>query len=254
MTTWSLTTRSFFTEANPMVPRDTFHKIDEGKKQKILDTAVEEFSLHGFREASVNRMVSRLGIAKGSLFQYFGSKEGMFHFIFHYAVELVRGSLRQVKRETAEADFFERIRQSILAGIRFIERHPRVYRIYLKMIFQEDFPLRAEFLEQVHLFSAEYLRPIVEAGIARGELRQGLDVDMAVFTLDALMDRFLQAYCVPFLDAGAGIFQAPAEEIERKAGEFVSLLRLGMGAEKASSGLAVREPGVADGLERLQNA
>ena len=32
---------------------------------------------------------------------------------------------------------------------------------------------------------------------------------MAVFMLDALMDRFLQAYCVPFLDAGAGIYQAP---------------------------------------------
>ena len=214
-----------------MLPRQTFKNIDEAKQLKILDTAVEEFSRHGFREASVNRMVGSLGIAKGSLFQYFGSKEGLFHFIFDHAVELVRRSLRAVKRETADADFFERIRQSTLAGVRFIQRHPRVYRIYLKMIFQEDFPLRTEFLQQVHLFSAEYLRPIVEAGIARGELRAGLDIDMTVFTLDALMDRFLQAYCVPFLDAGAGIFEAPDAEIERKVDGVVDLLRHGMGAE-----------------------
>jgi AcrR family transcriptional regulator len=213
-----------------MFPRDTFNKLDEVKKNKILDAAVDEFALHGFRQASVNRMVERIGIAKGSLFQYFGSKEGLFTVIFDYAVELVRLSLRQVKKETAGEDFFKRIKESMLAGIRFIMRHPRIYRIYLKMIFQEDFPLRTEFLQQVHLFSAEYLRPVVEAGIARGELRADIDVEMAVFMLDALIDRFLQAYCVSFLDAGANIYQAPMEEIERKADEFIKLLRTGMGA------------------------
>ncbi len=56
---------------------------------------------------------------------------------------------------------------------------------------------------------------------------------MAVFMLDALMDRFLQAYCVPFLDAGASIYQAPADELERKVDEFIKLLRIGMGASRA---------------------
>ncbi len=213
-----------------MLARNTFNKLDDGKKSKILDAAVEEFARHGFRQASVNRMVERVGIAKGSLFQYFGSKEGLFRVIFDYAVELVRQSLREVKKETSGADFFERIKASLLAGIRFIERHPRVYRIYLKMIFQEDFPLRTEFLQQVHLFSAEYLRPVVEAGIAGGELRADTDVEIAVFMLDALLDRFLQAYCVPFLDAGASIYQAPRDELERKADEFIKLLWIGMGA------------------------
>jgi len=219
-----------------MAPSDTFNKLDESKKDKILDAAVDEFSNHGFRQASLNRMKERIGIAKGSFFQYFGSKEGLFHVIFDYAVELVRQVLRQVKRDTSGADFFERIKQSTLAGIGFIKRHPRIYRIYLKMIFQEDFPLRAEFLQQVHLFSAEYLRPIVEAGIANKELRADLDPDMAVFMLDALMDRFLQAYCVPFLDAGAHIYQAPDAELEKKVDAFVKTLRLGMGNQGSQAG------------------
>src|SRR5208283_2452200 len=226
-----MTARSFIFGCEVcMLPRSTFNKLDEAKKSKILDAAADEFSRHGFRQASMNRMVERIGIAKGSLFQYFGSKEGLFHVIFDYAVELVRQSLRQVKRDTSSADFFERIKESTLARIGFIERHPRVYRIYLKMIFQEEFPLRAEFLEQVHLFSAEYLRPIVEAGIAGGDLRPDTDIDMAVFMLDALLDRFLQAYCVSFLDAGAHIYQAPRAELERKVDKFIRLLRIGMGA------------------------
>ena len=214
-----------------MVPRETFKNLESDKQQRILDTAVDEFSSHGFRQASVNRIVQRLGIAKGSIFQYFGTKEGLFQVIFDHAVELVRRSLRQVKQQTVETDFFERIRRSLIAGVDFIDHHPAVYKIYLKMVFQEDFPLRAEFLQQVHLFSAEYLRPIVESGVARGELRSDLDIDAAVFFLDALMDRFLQAYCVSFLDAGSGLYQAPKDVMEKRVEGFVQLLRRGMGAE-----------------------
>jgi AcrR family transcriptional regulator len=214
-----------------MVPRETFKNLESDKQQRILDTAVEEFSSHGFRQASVNRIVQRLGIAKGSIFQYFGTKEGLFEVVFDHAVELVRRSLRQVKQQTVETDFFERIRRSLNAGVDFIDRHPAFYKIYLKMIFQEDFPLRAEFLQQVHLFSAEYLRPVVEAGVARGDLRSDLDVDAAVFFLDALMDRFLQAYCVSFLDAGSGLYQAPQDVMEKRVEEFIQLLRRGLGVE-----------------------
>ncbi|HQN18079.1 MAG TPA: TetR/AcrR family transcriptional regulator [Syntrophobacteraceae bacterium] len=214
-----------------MFPRETFKNLENDKQQRILETAVEEFASQGFRQASINRMVQKLGIAKGSIFQYFGTKEGLFHVVFDHAVELVRLSLRQVKQDTAETDFFERIRRSLIAGIRFIDQHPKIYRIYLKMVFQEDFPLRAEFLQQVHLFSAEYLRPLVESGISRGDLRPDIDIDTAVFFLDALMDRFLQAYCVSFLDAGSGLYQAPETEMEQRVEEFVQLIRKGMGTD-----------------------
>ncbi len=214
-----------------MAVRDIFNKIEGDKQQKILDTAVDEFASHGFRQASMNRIVQRLNIAKGSLFQYFGTKHGLFQFIFDHAVNLVRQSLRQVKQETAEADFFTRIRESLHAGVRFIDRHPRIYQIYLKMIFQEDFPLRAEFLQQVHLFSGEYLRPMVEKGIADGDLRPDVNVDMTVFMLDAMMDRFLQAYCVSFLDAGAGLYRASGVQVRRRADELILLLRNGFGMQ-----------------------
>ncbi len=215
---------------------DTFKKIESDKQRKVLDTAVEEFAQHGFRQASMNRIVRKLSIAKGSLFQYFGNKDGLFGFIFDHAVDLVRQSLRQVKQETESDSFFERIRRSLLAGVGFINRHPRIYQIYLKMIFQEDFPLRAEFLQQVHLFSAEYLRPLVKTGIERGEIRPDVDVDTTVFMLDALMDRFLQAYSVSFLDAGAGIYQASEDRVARKVDELVQLLRLGLGARGRGMG------------------
>jgi len=213
------------------MPTETFRNLEPHKQRRILDAAVDEFARHGFLQASMNRVVQAVGIAKGSLFQYFGTKEGLFRFVFDHAVERVKGGLRRVREETAQADFFERMRRSLLAGVRFIDEHPDIYRIYLKMLFQENFPLRHEFLQQVHLFSARYLAPMVEQGMARGELRPDLNVKMTVFFLDAVMDRFLQAYCVRFLDAGAGLYQASEEEIQAGVAECVAVLRQGLGAE-----------------------
>lgn len=215
-----------------MTPSETFQNLEDEKQQRILNAAIDEFAGHGFKEASINRMVQRLGIAKGSIFQYFGSKEGLFRVVFDHAVERIKSSLRRVKALTGEKDFFECIRQSLLAGVQFIDDHPRIYRIYLKMLFQEDFPLRTEFLQRLHLFSAEYLESLVEAGLAAGDLRPALDIKAAVFFLDALMDRFLQAYCVPFLDAGSGLHQASREEVLARVDEFILLLKRGMGNEE----------------------
>ncbi len=213
-----------------MAVSERFLRLKPEKQKKILETAVFEFAQYGFRQASVNRMAQSLGIAKGSFFQYFGNKEGLFRYIFDYAVQLVRWSLRRVKAETADRDFFEKIRRSLLAGIDFIREHPHVYRIYLKMLFQEDFPFREEFLKRVRFFSADYLTSLVEKGMEDGELRSDLDVRCVVFYLDALMDRFLQAHCVPFLDAGTGLYGARPADVEKRVDDFVRFLRSGLGA------------------------
>lgn len=214
---------------------DRFMRLKAPKRERIVEAAVEEFSRHGFRQASLNRLAESLGISKGSLFQYFGNKEGLFLFIFDHAVDLVRQRLAQVKQHTAEKDFFEKIRQSLLAGVDFIQRHPRVYRIYLMMLFQEDFPMRDTLLQRVRFFSAEYLRPIVLRGMARGELRSDVDPDCVVFFLDAVMDRFLQAHCVSFLDGGTGLYEGARDVTERVIDDFIKVLKGGLAGDGVTS-------------------
>ena len=127
-----------------------------------------------------------------------------------------------------DGDFFIRLSKSLRAGVYFIEQYPRIYQIYLKMLFQEDFPFRADLLRAIRLFSMDYLRPIVEEGIRKGEVRQDLDPEVAAFFLDALLDRFLQAYCIAYMDSGLGLFQANEEVIQRRIEDCVNIVRCGM--------------------------
>ena len=208
----------------------TFTKLPSDKQERILDVAIDEFSRWGYEKASINRMVGRLGIAKGSIFQYFGSKKNLYFHIFEHAVGLVRLSLKGVKAQTEGEDFFLRLAKSLQAGVQFIRRHPRIYQIYLKMLFQEDFPFRADLLRMIRLFSVDYLRPMIEEGMRRGELRRELDPELVAFLLDAVLDRFLQAYCVSYMDSGLGLFQANDAVVKVRINDCVELVRLGISA------------------------
>ena len=151
--------------------RPTFLNLAPEKQERVLAAALGEFADKGYAQASVNTMVSASGIAKGSIYQYFKDKKSLFLYIFDFAIGMVRRTLLAVKEETRGEDFFVRLEKSLLAGVDFIQRHPRVYGLYLKILFDQHVPKRQELLRAVRQFAAEYLGSLVRQGQARGELR-----------------------------------------------------------------------------------
>lgn len=202
----------------------TFDNLPDDKRQRVLTEATQEFAEHGYHQASINRIVDRLGIAKGSLFKYFGNKQGLFEHIFGHAVTSFKKPLKLI-RDTPGLDFFERIERSLVTGGEFVQAHPHLYSIYLKMLFNENFPLRERFLGEIRGAHAKYLRQLVESGIREDHLPATLDVDMAVYHLHAVMDRFLQGHAVPSLETG---IETPHATLPDKARALTDFLRHGL--------------------------
>jgi TetR/AcrR family transcriptional regulator len=206
----------------------TFRHLPADKQERVLDAALAEFAEQGYQAASLNRVVAQAGIAKGSLYQYFPNKEGIFNYIFQHALQMVRGTLTRVKEETLEENFFVRLEKSLLAGVRFSREHPRIFSLYLKIQFDKNVPFREDFLAAVRRHATEYFASLVRRAQARGELRPGVPQAAVLFLLDALFDRFLQAVAVPALDVTLGLHQAPDEVIHKHIRELVGLLREGL--------------------------
>ncbi|QJB58145.1 TetR/AcrR family transcriptional regulator [Pseudodesulfovibrio sp. zrk46] len=204
--------------------RKTFENLPDEKRQRVLSEATQEFADHGYDQASVNRIVSRLGIAKGSLFKYFGNKQGLFEYLFGHAVKQFKKPLKDI-RDNQEGDFFQRIERSFLASGAFVDAHPQIYRIYLKMLFNEHFPMRDKFLGEIRKAHAKFLRQLIEDGIRQGELPSDLDIETAVFNIHSTLDRFLQGYAVPSLDHG---IEAAGQSLEDKARSLTDFLRNGL--------------------------
>ncbi len=210
--------------------RPTFRQLPPDKQERVLDAALSEFADQGYQAASLNRLVAQAGIAKGSLYQYFPNKEGIFRHLFQFALNRVQRTLTAVKEETLEAGFFERLEKSLLAGVAFLREHPRIFGLYLKIQFDKNVPFREELLAEVRRHAAAYFGSLVRRAKNRGELRPGVPEAAVLFLLDALFDRFLQAVAVPALDVTLSLHQAPDEVIRARVRELVGLLRDGLAA------------------------
>ena len=211
--------------------RPTFLNLPEDKQARIIEAALTEFADKGYQQASLNTIVAASGIAKGSLYQYFTDKSGIFLYVFDFAIAVVRRLLVQVKDSSREEDFFTRLERSLLAGLDFIRQYPKVYGLYLKILFDQQVPQRQELLQRVRQYAADYLLSLLRQGVARGELRPDLPAASAVFLLDALLDRFLQAASLPAFDVVLGLEQAAPEALRQRVRELMDVLRRGLAAQ-----------------------
>src|SRR5579864_5093938 len=58
----------------------------EAKRARIVEAAMSHFAERGFHAARVGDIAAELGIAKGSVFQHFKSKDGLFFEVYKKAV------------------------------------------------------------------------------------------------------------------------------------------------------------------------
>jgi AcrR family transcriptional regulator len=58
----------------------------EARRQAILDAALSVFAAHGFEAARLDEVAARAGVAKGTLYLYFQSKEALFEALVRDAV------------------------------------------------------------------------------------------------------------------------------------------------------------------------
>ncbi len=216
-----------------MPPKGTYINLPAAKQARILTAAVREFAENGYRRASLNTMVKELGIAKGSLYQYFVNKEGLFLYVFDRFTDLVKEMLASQVKNGPSANFFTQIQEALWAGIRFIDSQPDFYRIYLRVLFEEEVPQRRALLGKVRLFSMEYFGGLCAQAQAGGIIRQDLPCPMVVFLVESVLDRFLQAYASPDHDTGLGLATLSAGDRELAVVQIIDVLKSGLSPLRA---------------------
>src|SRR5215472_16387717 len=81
----------------------------EAKRVRIIDAAMRHFAERGYHAARVGDIATELEIAKGSIFQHFGSKDGLFFEVYKKAVRSFPAYL-DLPQEMKNQPFFEILR------------------------------------------------------------------------------------------------------------------------------------------------
>ena len=89
---------------------EKFFDLAREKQDRMINGAIEVFAKNGYKHASTDDMVKAVGVSKGLWFHYFGSKEGIYIFVYDYCVKYMLLELSTIVND-GEKDYFERIKQ-----------------------------------------------------------------------------------------------------------------------------------------------
>jgi AcrR family transcriptional regulator len=95
--------------------------------RKILDAAREEFGERGFSDSSIVGITQRAGVALGTFYTYFDSKEELFQALVRDMSAQVRDSVGPAFRDAT--DGLDGERRALEQFLRFARDHRDIYRI-----------------------------------------------------------------------------------------------------------------------------
>jgi len=207
----------------------------DAKRARIVETAMRCFAERGYDAARIEDVAAELGIAKGSVFQHFGSKEGLFLAAYKRAVGLLP-RYQDAPSEVRARGFFATLRYWLVRTEHLVREDWIPYRLTLIGNYGSDLSLRREINRFLAGEDAYGTAAFVRDGIERGELRRDVDPEMLISILDWTMERFQDALLAQELFPG--FFRhhdAGPERTRRRIEQFLDVLRGAIGAPEPAA-------------------
>jgi AcrR family transcriptional regulator len=125
--------------------------LDPDKKDRIINSAIQEFSLYPYEKASTNNIVKNAGISKGLLFHYFNNKQDLYEKLIGFVInKLYTEIASQINWE--EQDLVERIKKLVIAKMKIGEKYPKMFDFVFK-VFSHKKPMS---VDDVYKLYGEY--------------------------------------------------------------------------------------------------
>ena len=109
----------------------------------MINGALEVFAKNGFKHASTDDMVKAVDVSKGLWFHYFGSKLGLYTFVYGYSVKYMILELASAVDEK-EKNYFEIMKQIEYAKMKISKSYPYMTRFLERTLEETD----TEIMEQ----------------------------------------------------------------------------------------------------------
>ncbi|NNU83097.1 TetR/AcrR family transcriptional regulator [Geobacillus sp. BMUD] len=101
-----------------------------GRKEDIIETAMKLFAEKGYHATSMQEIAERSGVAKGSIYNYFKSKEELAVSIFRYHYEVLFHQLKQIEADPA-LTARERFCRQLTVQIQLFDEHKELVQMQL---------------------------------------------------------------------------------------------------------------------------
>ncbi|MFN3410597.1 MAG: TetR/AcrR family transcriptional regulator [Exilispira sp.] len=166
----------------------------ENPREKILEAALVEFSNHGYETASTNNISRLAGLSKGTIFNYYESKENLFKKVLDYSISVFKKELNNFKFSTFLPE--DIIKEAINFMYDFYKNHQNIYNFYIKSIYDLSIPFRNELLKVVRLFSTLLTYRIIHNFKKHSILTSKYSEESLLYILNSIISRLIDSYFI----------------------------------------------------------
>lgn len=143
-------------------------------KRKIFETSMKLFAEKGYDGTSIEEITSVVGVAKGTLYYHFSSKEEIFNFLVEEGMNLLKNSIK-IKINKQEKNI-DKLRAIILIQIKIIAKYENFMSIVLSEIWGNS--TRSKTCQDNLNDYLSIVKDIISKGIQNKEIKN-IDVDIA---------------------------------------------------------------------------
>ncbi|MFP4104463.1 MAG: TetR/AcrR family transcriptional regulator [Phycisphaerae bacterium] len=163
---------------------------NSNRGEEILRAAENVFVAHGYAAATMDQVAADAGISKGSLYNYFEGKEDLFTKLCHSCLDEDQAEVeRRLGSDDSAADKLDwllehwyRIRQD------YRQLSSLIMEFWATAARQGQSGKMKEVFKEKTTFWIRHIEAILRQGVASGEFRPSLDVEVATRMLLAIAD------------------------------------------------------------------
>jgi len=164
---------------------------DPDKPQQIIEAAIRVFARKGYWSSRVSDIAREAGIAAGTIYLYFTTKEEILTTLFR---EKMAGFVSAVWGEIAgERDAVAKLRRMVYLHFEILERHPELAEVVQVELRQGQKFFRGPATQEIASYFA-LIASVLEEGVAAGVFRRDLAIKLAAKALFGAMDQMATSW------------------------------------------------------------
>ncbi|MCY6370982.1 TetR/AcrR family transcriptional regulator [Clostridium ganghwense] len=170
------------------MPKQTFLNLPIERQKEIIDISLKEFSDHNFETASMNKIITEIGVAKGSFYRYFENKKDLYLFLLEHALNKKIDYLEKNIDTTTTGDFFEIYKSTVFNYMKFDLTFPIISK-FLRTAVESKYIEETQVLNSLH--GKTFITNLVSKGQGEGQIKQSLDIDFVILCIMNLSEAML---------------------------------------------------------------
>jgi AcrR family transcriptional regulator len=178
----------------------TFRRLDPARQQAVVHAILDEAGEKGPATINIKEVARRADVSVGSLYQYFGNRDGLLDFAVALCVRYMVYKFEQFTPMLAALPLSDALRDYIMGGIEWNQTETGLVRFFGRAAYQGDPKLAETVVRPIADVMRKSVTEMLTQAANRGEIRDNIDFEATARAINSIMIAIGDAQLYPELN------------------------------------------------------